>query len=310
MKKLILFLCISMICLVSKAQTSMMATLCHNGEITTYFTNSALSEAYNAAQEGDVITLSSGNFNAIAIGKPITLRGAGMMGNNPTEIQGSLYIEVTTPGKPVIIEGIHFISAVNLDKGSANLTKCRIRNLNQASDTQSKLFHCDIYGSFSPYGNNATSYLFGCHVKGEKLYNAYYENCTCEFKNLSGTPSLKNSIIKTSTNSLTKFNQGASVSNCVYVGPISDPFSDLPPFHNNINLPSNTDFFKEDSTIYELKDEYAKTWLGSDGTQVGMHGSSLPFDPTTSVPQIKKYEVSAKTSVDGKLSVNIEIDGE
>lgn len=299
-----------MICLATKAQTSMMATLCHNGEITTYFTNSALSEAYNAAQEGDVITLSSGNFNAITIDKRITLRGAGMMGNDPTVIQGKVSIDVKSAENPVIIEGIHFSNGIALSNGIANLTKCRISSFTNSAATQSKFIHCDIYGLFSADYTNAVSYLFGCHVKGSIPNSTSLENCTCEFgSSLSGKKiSLKNSIIKTSHQ--TEFSDVASISNCVYIGPNSNVFKNLPPFQNNIVLPENTEYFKEGSTIYELKDEYAKTWLGSDGTQVGMHGSSLPFDPTTSVPQIKKYEVSAKTSVDGKLSVNIEIDGE
>ncbi len=58
---------------------------------------------------------------------------------------------------------------------------------------------------------------------------------------------------------------------------------------------------------YELKDEYAGSWLGDDGTQAGAHGGFLPFDPTPTNPQITKFNVSSKTTADGMLSVDIEV---
>ncbi len=56
----------------------LLATLNHEGSISPYYGSSALQEAYNAANHGDVITLSSGSFLGTDIKKAITLRGAGM----------------------------------------------------------------------------------------------------------------------------------------------------------------------------------------------------------------------------------------
>lgn len=61
-----------------------------------------------------------------------------------------------------------------------------------------------------------------------------------------------------------------------------------------------------DTETFELTDEAAATYLGSDGTQVGMYGGKFPFTTTLSYPQFTKATV-AKEAVDGKLNVNIEI---
>ena len=58
---------------------------------------------------------------------------------------------------------------------------------------------------------------------------------------------------------------------------------------------------------FELTDEAKTTYLGTDGTEVGMHGGILPYDTTPSYPQITKMNVANKTTADGKLSVEIEV---
>ena len=58
---------------------------------------------------------------------------------------------------------------------------------------------------------------------------------------------------------------------------------------------------------FELSDEAKTTYLGTDGTEVGMHGGVLPYDTTPSYPQITRMNVANKTTADGKLSVEIEV---
>ena len=62
----------------------------------------------------------------------------------------------------------------------------------------------------------------------------------------------------------------------------------------------------EDNTFGKLTTA-AKKYLGADGTEVGIYGGSLPYDPTPTNPQISKFNVAAKTTADGKLSVDIEV---
>ena len=69
----------------------------------------------------------------------------------------------------------------------------------------------------------------------------------------------------------------------------------------------DVDVFKE-GTFYELLDQY-KSFATSDGKEVGIYGGNLGFDITPSNPQITRFNVAPKTSVDGKLSIEIEVQG-
>ena len=57
----------------------------------------------------------------------------------------------------------------------------------------------------------------------------------------------------------------------------------------------------------ELTDEAKTTFLGADGTQVGLYGGMLPYNSTPSYPRITKFDVAKKSTADGKLSVEIEV---
>ena len=58
--------------------------------------------------------------------------------------------------------------------------------------------------------------------------------------------------------------------------------------------------------LYELTDEAKAMYIGSDGTQIGLHGG-IGFDLVPSTLQITKCEVAPRSTKDGKLSVKIEV---
>ena len=98
MKKLFLSLVAAIVAATATyAQNSLIAVLSHEGEVSTFYGITALREAHDAAENGDVITLSSGTFNSCDITKAVTIRGAGMEVNSetgalPTIIQGAFKI--------------------------------------------------------------------------------------------------------------------------------------------------------------------------------------------------------------------------
>lgn len=98
----------------------------------------------------------------------------------------------------------------------------------------------------------------------------------------------------------------STASGCVYVGKLSKFFANCAPELNK-SFPEDTPIFKEGTLTYELTEENQKNWIGTDGTQVGMHGGNLPFDPAVDAPVISKFNVASKTTADGKLSVDIEV---
>ena len=56
-----------------------------------------------------------------------------------------------------------------------------------------------------------------------------------------------------------------------------------------------------------LKDEIASDFLGTDGTEVGIYGGTAPYNPRPSHMVVKHCNVANKSTVDGKLSVEIEV---
>jgi hypothetical protein len=64
-----------------------------------------------------------------------------------------------------------------------------------------------------------------------------------------------------------------------------------------------------DSETFELTDDCIANYKGTDGTQVGIYGGSMPFSITPSNPQITKCNVASKSTADGKLSVDITVQG-
>ena len=57
------------------AQGSLIATLSHGDSIAMYYGSYALRDALNAAESGDVISLSGGSFAAVDINKAVSIRG-------------------------------------------------------------------------------------------------------------------------------------------------------------------------------------------------------------------------------------------
>ena len=98
-----------------------------------------------------------------------------------------------------------------------------------------------------------------------------------------------------------------------YAGPF---FKNIPNNTNWVrNIGNENQFFESgncdynDSEAYELSEERQNTYVGTDGTQIGIHGGNMPFSSTPTNPQITKCNVAAKSTADGKLSVDIEVNG-
>ena len=302
------------------AQSSKLATLSHDGKVTTFYGAFALRDAHDAASNGDVITLSSGTFNAVDIKKALTIRGAGMVIDSvhstlPTIITGNFFIEIPdTVAQHLTLEGIysnHGISVGNILQ-QPKFLKCRFRSFYYISDqdkykvVNAQFIHCNI--KHLSITNNSTASLINCVVSNPHCSNTEFTNCVLiDF--FSGSSSLYNCIV-ICNNTL---NSSNIAYNCVGIGSSNRLFYNSP---NNTNkLSTYEELFKTyrggnditDSDNFELTDEAKKKFLGTDGTEVGIYGGMLPYDPTPSNPQITKCNVAKKSTADGKLSVDIEV---
>lgn len=311
MKHIVFFIAALALALGASAQTSLIATLSHEGEVTTYYNANAFIEAYDAAANGDIITLSAGTFAAPAtIEKSLIIRGAGMMEeDDPTIITSNININLSSTEKTLSCEGVIFKYVGFTGSGSYNFTKCRIkelRALSVSSDVDFINCICDFYSINNSQNVTAVNSFFanGGYFHGD------YSNCVLNFNSNSENRNASyTNCLFYSTNTKPYFVAGR-VRNCIYIGENYDSFfntNNISISTNNLALPTDTPIFKEGTNTYELTEENAANWLGNDGTQVGMHGGALPFDPNTTLPKITKFNVASKTTADGKLSVDIEV---
>lgn len=314
------------------AQSSLIAALSHEGEITMFYGASALLQAHEAATHGDVITLSSGTFSAVDIEKAITLRGAGFesdVENNlyPTTIAGEFNINKMggiTTGK-VLIEGIYSNDRIlghNLPE--TTFMKCRLSRINFSSSTPSDgvtFIHCKIVSSSVTHIPTLFVNSFICTPSTCNGQGIEYVNCILYYSgddriDTKGNFVLKNCIVVLAgqENSHSYFTSSSSAYKCIAVDDSGNVWRDLSnaSVYTGVNYSDIFSTFTgaySDTESFELTDEAKAKYLGLDGTEIGIYGGSLPFDPRTSAPQITKFNVATKSTVDGKLSVDIEVKG-
>ena len=335
----------------SYAQSDLVATLTHGSSLTTFTGATALSEAYTAAAEGDVITLSPGVFNAVDIEKAITVRGAGMVGLESngyvsTQLTGSMTINVPSGTSSVLtIEGIHALGTVSM-KGDnlapLNLIKCRFEGTVTGHGVNMNAISCIFAQSLfaqsgyeNGYGNNIQNTTLNCTscvicgagsdgYGGPVVAKIVATNSIVNYQNVNSSI-FTNCIVTCygiNPNYSSALPNNCSVQNCIGINECYCP--DL--FANIVNS-SNvmiegsgeaafTPIFKTltpkvynhaITETFELTETAAATYLGNDGTQVGIYGGSYPFDPTPTNPQVKKFTVSNSTDGD-KLKVKINVE--
>jgi len=309
------------------------ATLTHNGEARQFYGASALSDAHAAAVSGDVITLNSGIFNACDITKGITLRGACMAtttemsqaGMKLTRIQNDMRIKVPSSDPNTLkIEDLNFSNSCYVDSvGHVVFTRTMFNSYCYATGKMSNFDAIQCY----------ITYL-QCNTTSEAVYNLTNStfryssnafpkhmnatNCTIGSFGVSNTNSsvavFQNCIFTYKyTGSYVSYYQipeGCVAINCV--SPFSSTFSRCQASNckSNVALSSlfNTTSTSIDGpTTMQLTETAAATYLGTDGTQVGIYGGLFPFTYMPDNPLVTRCDIANKTTEDGKLKVEIEV---
>lgn len=343
MKKLLFSLVAFMLMSVTSAlaQTSLVATLSHDGKLSTYYGADALGEAYEDAVDGDVITLSSGSFKAVNIKKSITLHGAGMSGN-ATVLIGEFDIHAKTikEGK-VVVEGVQCPNKVQIRRiedeggsrleahGEVNLIKSQFLELNIVGGNLN-LVQCKVYSKINSSYSYARIYCINSAIRISA--NGDYENEIYTFLNciVMGYPHyLCNSIFENTIIFIRDTSKGCSIKNsCETINCLGIRYFDENLYGGNIfeninsynchMLDKPNDVFKQylGDVFYSdwqlndwvLLDNVASTYLGGDGTQVGIYGGNNPFDPVPSSAQVKRFSVKTSEKDNGNISVTINVE--
>lgn len=269
MKKFFLSLIAIMVATMSFAQGSLLATLSHNGQISAFYGASALGQALEVADNGDVITLSSGMFNAADITKAVTLRGAGMSVNTDsinsheaTTIQGSFNINmIDSIDARVCLEGLYINGTVTYSGNLKNSQFLKCRFLNFVSDkgtiTNTSFIHCRFsHGCL--IAENSNAYFINCVICGigQKYTssNVEFDNCFIKFSDVN----FPNYGYATSKNCVNAYYKNCILAYCLYYTSSSPEIPSTCVAYNCVGIGSGNNIFNN------MLDKYnTNVWVGT-----------------------------------------------
>ena len=228
----------------------------------------------------------------------------------------------------LFLEGVRATGSITV-KGTlsnAYFYKSKFYNFTGSSANwkQTTFVGCKITNGFILYGTSNVNFI-NCYVYGfDSTYSeqaeALFVNCilnsyghTYKYK----MSTLDNCIIYdnyTGTDANLKLPSTAYPTNCIGIAN-SNPFDNTLSASNCTYLKTSSvsTIFKtftgdySDSETFELTDNAKTTYLGTDGTEVGMYGGIAPYSSIPSYPRISKLNVATKATQDGVLNVEIEV---
>ena len=325
---------------------NLVATLQHGDNISMYYGPNAFVQAHNAAQTGDVITLSSGTFNTTTITKAITLRGAGccmdsVTGIRPTYIS-NLVANVPDEEHSLTIEGVcvsQKFTFTNLN--NPKFIKCNFNEVNRVTGSNdmmqnAQFVNCMIkkigngvfwYSSYNGPSVYATNINFtNCYVcidpRNLKVDTGvgFVNSIVSIYPDDSGYQYVTESVM--AINSIFycyryggAYSFSGSSSSCLFYNCVSIP-SNYFNSQNSTNIQMNnfsdvfetfTGNFQSYSERFVLKEDFATSFLGNDGTEVGIHGGLAPYNPRPNYMVLKQCNVASQSTIDNKLSVEIRV---
>lgn len=321
MKRLVTF-ALALVCsmgsvLLAQEKSPYVVTLEHEGNLQTFYGPTGFQDAYNAASDGDVITLPAQTYwgNDLIIKKAITIKGTRSV-DGYSRIGGEPHVASPQSSEGVIyLEGIA-IDGLSFDTGRVIVSKCTLGQIrsktNEASPT---IIRSNIgileYGLLSPTIYN--SVLNGASIgydQGDKVGLTTCQNCV--FNNINGHEKLVllNCIVaQPDHNHITPFPSIATPMYCLVN--FSQIFYNIPDAFGQLNNYDGGGYLAEigvyePNTYYKLSEEAKAKYLGDDGTEVGIYGGKYPYNEILSTPTITKLNVSKRTAQGETLKIEVE----
>lgn len=329
MKRIFISLLTVIACsMAAMAQDSRVATLQHGTNIKAYYGPDALVEAHKGAVDGDIITLSAGEFNAGEISKAITIRGEGMdktvIGDGgsmtfripggsscPLSLEG-LTLRTPNSGSSLSISGTEGQETVFISKCALysfrgqSFTKCNAVIIQSIIEKNSNHYPLTAY-------ENANVTCINSILAGGLSYSSTgkydLQNCFIEGKLDVAYSSIKNCIIS----EVCTVKETNTTSHCL-VKEGSEGFADS--WYIKTVAPDPGPWDEPDAVVlwdnlftgnYHLTDEASQTYIGTNGTEVGVYGGTYPYEKTPDYPVVKSLDVIGSHK-DGKLNVQINVE--
>lgn len=316
MKRTLLLICTLLCANVLFAQEQL-AALKHNDSISVYYGQNAFVEAYNAAANGDIITLSDGIFSAPdRVQKGITVRGNRAVVDTARKSTGTYFMEnfsVYQLGDSLQFsaEGIYFNHLITTYSNDIKLTRCAVNGITNAYGAQ--MTNCIILSSADGSSSRHNTFI-NCVVKDLPNYSIC-NNCILTGKTYSTadgglTSQYNNCILINSTTGSDTINLYQIANNSILCR-----WDTIPNYASTGNVSMNiSDVFENwdgatftlDPETYKLKTSVSDTIVGLDGSEVGIFGGVIPFDWTPTYSVIKRLDVPNTPDENGMLNIDVE----
>ena len=303
--------------------TDQISAILQNGEETTvYYGQDALKSAYTAAQDGGVITLSSGIFNNPgAISKNITIYGIGWEkdtdGVIPTTIKGLDYQtgDDATSLHNIVLEGVFVDGTINVRQTDGMIVrKSRFNTFNVNGNNAKNITVTQCYGGNVGCGNvDVYSLTFtNCYLTG-RVTNVkvgslvLFDHCIMTYSNSynwndysHSRATYTNSIITHRGGSTDIITAGATAKYCIFVvdGLNANVLSENNKFSVDIN-----NIFSDGGTGVDYATDRTFT-LADQDTYKGNDNKPIGINDWVKIPAIP-YVKNLNATVDGTdLKVN------
>ena len=331
MKKAILVIfCIAGTILSANAQLSV--ALHSNGITSVFGGDTPLKDAYTSSKSGDTLYVSGGNFAAPdTIDKGIVIIGAGY---NPDSTAATQKTYLMTTSSLVFgdnctnlyVEGIEFQKGlVKSSSIATNITiiRCKIAGGldfkgTAGEPTNSAIIQCDI-GLISFQGFTY-SVISNCILRNKITYTTrnIFRNNVILYGSYNNYP-IVNCFYSTFINNIFSTDTGPCYYNytCQYntfqwniFRNASPALGDYATDNNNFkNIDLSTVYLNAASGDYHLLEEAKTTYLGDDGTQVGLYGGILPYKEggVPSNPHIIQKSVVISPENGGLLNISFKV---
>jgi hypothetical protein len=317
----------------------------HSTDTTAVFTgNTAFDDAYTLAENGDTLYLSGGGFTAPAsFEKGLKIFGAGIHPDSTaatyiTQISGIVDIKNGADG--LYFEGIQFAHDIREHHAQlvndVSFVRCKFDNLidfgisgTPAVLRENYAFIQSVFMNRLDLEGVTNSLITNC-IFNERIYNSssnsiknssfLYSPSSASYDIIasSNTNMISNCIFHAPTSPYIIDGASNTVQNCV-TQHAAPSFGSTPIDVNNhketdlstvfISLPSEPFSFDDN---YHLTTAAETTYLGDDGTQVGVYGGLFPlkegFVPQN--PHISTKTISSGTDENGFLNVEVEVNAQ
>ncbi len=312
----------------------------HSNGVTTIFGGAnPFTDAYSAATNGDTLYLPGGNLPyPTAINKGLVIIGAGYHPDSttttmPTILSGDLTI--SQDADKLHLEGFLLTGSISFTTNhkvdSVVIKRCKFTSLTYNGNrtnasVKNEIIECVITGNID-FSNLKTSLMSNCIINGVIangldmgisnnliLYNIasalYYHGA---FLNFDASFINNNIIFRTYPTVQYQSELNTFTKNIFAVTPLvgSNSFIDN---YNDVDF--STLLINQSGTTFDYAHDYhlqnPTSYLGTDGTQVGIYGGMFPFK-VGSVPVNPHFQfknIAPATDVNGDLNIQIQVEAQ